>query len=447
MQNKVNLKRLQKRNFNHGELTDLKINDIFTYLSIDEKTNNEVAEEFDNATFDSDFENEYFGDIDEENVIHDSEDENGEDFEEKEMIEEDLCEEQILFGNEFFNMESSTMSTRDYDEIIDHRNDLHLPADKYRNSKKSMTDIQDGHVYTNILHSLENERQSKFISLTCNIDGAAVYTSSEQSMWTFTACINELKRTIRFSIENIIDKKTHSCGYAGESEFTSLAFVDRGTSFMSDTLHTIYHGAFKKLLLLWTESSNKQPWSIARFLPLINLDLQNIRYPSTTTRAPRTFGICIGESRNISPENINEMELLLSSFVDNFPYPERYIVQNIHSVKHFATTAKDFGPLFNYSTFNFENIIGYLSASVHGTKRLDSELLTNLQLFQQTYFASKTHCSSSNLSTFIEYLETKKNHCRQQQISSEYVSKDDLELLYTSIPKESTVKTMKSSKA
>ncbi|CAF4177474.1 unnamed protein product, partial [Rotaria sordida] len=162
------------------------------------------AEEFDNATFDSDFENEYFGDIDEENVIHDSEDENGEDFEEKEMIEEDLCEEQILFGSEFLNMESSTMSTRDYDEIIDHRNDLHLPADKYRNSKKSMTDIQDGHVYTNILHSLENERQSKFISLTCNIDGAAVYTSSEQSMWTFTACINELKRTIRFSIENII---------------------------------------------------------------------------------------------------------------------------------------------------------------------------------------------------------------------------------------------------
>ncbi|CAF4898383.1 unnamed protein product, partial [Rotaria sp. Silwood1] len=32
------------------------------------KTNNEAAEEFDNATFHSDFENEYFGDIDEENV-------------------------------------------------------------------------------------------------------------------------------------------------------------------------------------------------------------------------------------------------------------------------------------------------------------------------------------------------------------------------------------------
>ncbi|CAF1174626.1 unnamed protein product [Rotaria sordida] len=136
------------------------------------------------------------------------------------------------------------------------------------------------------------------------------------------------------------DKKTHSFGYAGESEFTSLAFVDRGTSFMSYTLHTIYHGAFVRTKDFFKiESSNKQPWSIARFLPLINLDLQNIRYPSTTTRAPRR----------------------------------------------------------------------YLSASVHGTKRLGSELLTNLQLFQQTYFASKTHCSSSNLSTFIEYLETKKS--------------------------------------
>lgn len=69
-----------------------------------------------------------------------------------------------------------------------------------------MADIQDGYVYKNIVHSLENERQSQFISLTCNIDGAAVYTSNEQSMWTFTACVNELKRTKRFSIENIIGK-------------------------------------------------------------------------------------------------------------------------------------------------------------------------------------------------------------------------------------------------
>jgi hypothetical protein len=57
-------------------------------------------------------------------------------------------------------------------------------------------------------------------------------------------------------------------------------------------------------------------------------------------------------------ERVDEMDLLLTSFVDDFPYNERYIVQNIHCIKHFATTTKDFGPLSNYSTFNYESVIG-----------------------------------------------------------------------------------------
>lgn len=153
----------------------------------------------------------------------------------------------------------------------------------------------------------------------------------------------------------------------------------------------------KKLLTLWIGSSNRQPWSIANHIPSINADLGKIHYPSTTSRAPRNltkcfklkanesrillligypvfkkylaeiyynhlrmlaFGIAIGESHEISLENICDMETLLGSFVDTFPYHERYIVQNIHSVKHFATTVRDFGPLFNYSTFNYESVIG-----------------------------------------------------------------------------------------
>ena len=119
-------------------------------------------------------------------------------------------------------------------------------------------------------------------------------------------------------------------------------------------------------------------WSIGKHISLINADLAGIQYPSTTSRAPRSltkviklkanesrillliaypifkkylpvkyynhlqmlaFGITIGESRNISSKAINDMEILLSSFVDNFPYPERYVVQNIHAVKHFARSA------------------------------------------------------------------------------------------------------------
>jgi len=151
------------------------------------------------------------------------------------------------------------------------------------------------------------------------------------------------------------------------------------------------------LLQLWADSPKKQSWSLASVLPLIAADLAKICYPTTTVRVPRSivkcmklkanecrvllligypifqkylqdsyyqhlqklaFGVAIGESSSISMEELEEMDLLLKSFVDEFPYPERYIVQTIHSVKHFADTTKDFGPLSNYSTFNFESVIG-----------------------------------------------------------------------------------------
>lgn len=44
------------------------------------------------------------------------------------------------------------------------------------------------------------------------------------------------------------DNKPHTFGYLGECALTNLAFVDRGTSFVSDTLHSIYHGAFVSVL-------------------------------------------------------------------------------------------------------------------------------------------------------------------------------------------------------
>lgn len=54
----------------------------------------------------------------------------------------------------------------------------------------------------------------------------------------------DISHAIRNGIEFVIEKKTHSFGYIGECELCDLAFIDRGTSFMSDTLHSIYHGAF-----------------------------------------------------------------------------------------------------------------------------------------------------------------------------------------------------------
>lgn len=82
--------------------------------------------------------------------------------------------------------------------------DLNLTFVSDWNKSSEMADVQHGNIYRNIVYSLRNQNRKLFITLTCNIDGAALYTSSEQSMWTFTACINELRRSIRFNMENMI---------------------------------------------------------------------------------------------------------------------------------------------------------------------------------------------------------------------------------------------------
>lgn len=77
------------------------------------------------------------------------------------------------------------------------------------------------------------------------------------------------------------------------------------------------------------------------------------------------FGMSIGESSSISARQLEEMDILLSSFVADFPYDPRYVVQTVHCVKHFAQTVKDFGPLSNFSTFNFESVIGSCDCTTH----------------------------------------------------------------------------------
>jgi hypothetical protein len=92
------------------------------------------------------------------------------------------------------------------------------------------------------------------------------------------------------------------------------------------------------------------------------------------------FGIHIGESTTISLEQLADMDALLSSFVDDFPYNERHIVQTVHCVKHFSITTQDFGPLGNYSTFNFESVIGK-NKSVSDERSIHTLVLSNHQAF------------------------------------------------------------------
>ena len=67
-------------------------------------------------------------------------------------------------------------------------------------SDATMHDIYDREVYQRIV-LYERER---FISFTMNIDGVQISKSSTNSLWIVTFAINEIKRTERFKMKNII---------------------------------------------------------------------------------------------------------------------------------------------------------------------------------------------------------------------------------------------------
>jgi hypothetical protein len=73
-----------------------------------------------------------------------------------------------------------------------------------------------------------------------------------------------------------------------------------------------------------------------------------------------SFALHIGESREITLSKLSEMKILLDKFVYTFHflYGKRHAVNIVHSVIHFHPTVGDYGPLTNYSTFNFESLIG-----------------------------------------------------------------------------------------
>jgi len=61
-------------------------------------------------------------------------------------------------------------------------------------------DITHGDVYKKI----HEKHGNGFISLTMNVDGVEIAKSSKSSLWVFTFAINEIKRSERFKIQNVI---------------------------------------------------------------------------------------------------------------------------------------------------------------------------------------------------------------------------------------------------
>ncbi|CAF1609086.1 unnamed protein product, partial [Didymodactylos carnosus] len=79
-------------------------------------------------------------------------------------------------------------------------------------------------------------------------------------------------------------------GHYGICALRALKYFEMGASFAVDSLHTICRGAMNRLLTLWLDGSYKgENYSVCNRLTEINERLSSIRYPSTTSRKPRSL--------------------------------------------------------------------------------------------------------------------------------------------------------------
>ncbi|CAF3393914.1 unnamed protein product [Rotaria socialis] len=196
----------------------------------------------------------------------------------------------------------------------------------------------------------------------------------------------------------------------------------QGPSFTTDSLHNVYSGTFKRLLEIWFKS-RRTSYSIHKHLPLIESRLDAIRYPSTTYHLPSqlkfytqfkgneyrlvllfgyqyfkpalplkyfqhlkllAFAMNLAESFVLHHDTIEIIRMLLDEF--DHLFSQLYLVNSmtsvVHSMVHVHESLKDFGPLQNYSTFNFESVIGSLVQSVNGPSLVIHELVNNINILQ-----------------------------------------------------------------
>lgn len=173
--------------------------------------------------------------------------------------------------------------------------------------------------------------------------------------------------------------------------------MNYGKSFLTDSLHTIYAGSFKKLMnLLLDRRYRNEEWSLFKKIDHIDELLSHIKVPTTTQRRFRSitliskfkasefrslfhFGIpvilqcvvkqahkvlllCFLAAINLASSDcivegtVELVRQLLSHFVELFQhiFGLRHMTSNIHSLLHVSDSIKYIGPLWMYSTFNYE---------------------------------------------------------------------------------------------
>jgi len=84
---------------------------------------------------------------------------------------------------------------------------------------------------------------------------------------------------------------------------------------------------------------------------------------------------------NITQIDICNAEICLRTFVSNFAvlYGSKNMTFNIHILLHIPNCVRNWGPLWNYSNYSFENVNGVLLNLFHGTQAVGKQICSSLR--------------------------------------------------------------------
>ena len=252
---------------------------------------------------------------------------------------------------------------------------------------------------------------------------------------------------------------TPDYGVKGYSFLSNISSLDLVSSNCIDYMHSVCLGVFKSLCFLLFK--NKNIPNCLRFNSKINeydMCIKKLKYGQKISNEPMSlkkmanwqakdyrnfflhifpiifldhkdqpFFKCIMYLRDaiyilldpsLNNNAVDQAESFIKEFRKSFQllYGEHYATPNFHDLDHITECARKFGPIFQFSGFNFEHINGILKRLCKGNKRLDLQIIKKLEIFSDGLGTNTS--SNEEITGFIDKIMSKNHWVNKYKLNS-----------------------------
>eukprot|EP00731_Ephydatia_muelleri_P012555 Em0006g1449a len=249
-------------------------------------------------------------------------------------------------------------------------------------------DLQDGSKYRALMQPGEFLSVPEHIGLILCSDGIPVFKSSGLQLWPIELCIANLPPEIRYNVQyllvgglwlgsvkpdmNKILKPILTRIKKLEDSETIIRTKVGNKKLKAKLILATFDLIAKAMAMNLTQFNGK--YGCPYCLDIGTYEQHRTIYLPSDLHEPRIFSDVIlwATMAQEMEEPVNDLHLAseyLKAFYEKAPelYPSIVCTANLHSVIHISQFVKDWGPLWCYSTFGYENLNGFLLRQCHGT--------------------------------------------------------------------------------